>query len=123
MLRWVPSHEVVSAGVSSSRYRPIDRGGFAAVRTFMRLPHVTDPDPVGIDAAASRFRSTPRGATAPAFPAGGDPLRVLVATPYVPALEIDVQGAIRRDYRDLPGRDRRTFLQREAADRANRQAT
>jgi agmatinase len=92
--------------VGRARYRPIDSRvypRFAGVRTFMRLPHVTDLE--GVDAAAIgvpfdtavSFRSGARF--------GPEAIRSASALlrPYHPALEVDVLEVLSVvDYGDLP---------------------
>jgi agmatinase len=92
--------------VPTSRYRPIDARvfpRFAGIRTFMRLPHVTDP--AGIDAAAVGIPFD----TATSFRAGArfGPEAIRSASvllrPYHPALGIDVLDSLSVvDYGDLP---------------------
>jgi agmatinase len=90
----------------TNRYRPIDARiypRFAGIRTFMRLPHVTDTSALGAAAIGIPFD------TATSFRAGArfgpEAIRSASALlrPYHPALGIDVLDAVSvADYGDLP---------------------
>ena len=92
--------------VTTSRYRPIDARTyprFAGIRTFMRLPHVTDLADVSAAAVGIPFD------TATSFRAGArfGPEAIRSASvllrPYHPALGIDVLETVSVvDYGDLP---------------------
>jgi agmatinase len=92
--------------MASPRYRPIDARvypRFAGIRTFMRLPHVTDLE--NVDAAAIGIPFD----TATSFRAGArfGPEAIRSASvllrPYHPALGIDVLESVSVvDYGDLP---------------------
>jgi agmatinase len=106
--------------VAPFRYRPVDSRvypRFAGIRTFMRLPHVTDL--TGVDAAAvgipfdtaTSFRSGQRF--------GPEAIRSASALirPYNPALDVNVVDTLSIvDYGDLPvspGDTERTYAQVE----------
>jgi agmatinase len=92
--------------VSAGRHRPIDAKivpRFAGVRTFMRLPHVTELS--GVDAAAVGIPFD----TATSFRSGArfGPEQIRSAStllrPYHPVLDVDVLEALSVvDYGDLP---------------------
>jgi agmatinase len=92
--------------VTTSRYRPIDARvypRFAGVRTFMRLPHVTDVD--GVDAAAVGIPFDTATSFRPGARFGPEAIRSasVLLRPYHPALEVDVLEAVSVvDYGDLP---------------------
>jgi agmatinase len=97
---------MLGGGVAPFRYRPVDSRvypRFAGIRTFMRLPHVTDL--TGVDAAAvgipfdtaTSFRSGAR------FGPEGIRSASVLLRPYHPALDVDVLEALSVvDYGDLP---------------------
>jgi agmatinase len=92
--------------MTTSGYRPIDAmvyPRFAGIRTFMRLPHVTDLE--GVDAAAVGipFDTATSFRTGARF--GPEHIRSASALlrPYHPVLDIDVIEAVSVvDYGDLP---------------------
>ena len=103
-------------------YRPLDAQvipRFAGIRTFMRLPHVTDLE--GVDAAvfgipfdtATSFRTGAR------FGPEGIRSASALIRPYHPVLDVNVVDALSMvDYGDLPvspGDTERTYAQVEAA--------
>jgi agmatinase len=92
--------------VTKPRYRPIDARvypRFAGIRTFMRLPHVTDL--AGVDAAAVGIPFDTATSFRPGARFGPEAIRSASALlrPYHPALDIDVLEAVSVvDYGDLP---------------------
>ncbi len=92
--------------VTTPRYRPIDARiypRFAGVRTFMRLPHVTDLAGVQAAAVGIPFDTATSYRTGARF--GPEAIRSASALlrPYHPALDVDVPDAISVvDYGDLP---------------------
>jgi agmatinase len=92
--------------VAESRYRPVDSRvypRFAGVRTFMRLPHVTDLS--GVDAAAVGIPFDTATSFRPGARFGPEAIRSASALlrPYHPALDVDVLEAVSVvDYGDLP---------------------
>jgi agmatinase len=95
-----------SAHVSGQRYRPVDARiypRFAGVRTFMRLPHVSDL--AGVDAAAVGIPFDTATSFRPGARFGPEAIRSASALlrPYHPVLEVDVLDALSVvDYGDLP---------------------
>jgi agmatinase len=92
--------------VTESKPRPIDSRiypRFAGIRTFMRLPHVTELD--GVDAAAVGIPFDTATSYRPGARFGPEAIRSAstLLRPYHPALAIDVLDAISVvDYGDLP---------------------
>jgi agmatinase len=92
--------------VTKPRHRPIDARvypRFAGIRTFMRLPHVTDL--AGVDAAAVGIPFDTATSFRPGARFGPEAIRSASALlrPYHPALDIDVLEAVSVvDYGDLP---------------------
>ena len=97
---------ILLGAVTVPRYRPIDARvypRFAGIRTFMRLPHVTDL--AGVDAAAVGipFDTATSFRTGARF--GPEAIRSasVLMRPYHPALDVDVLEALSVvDYGDLP---------------------
>jgi agmatinase len=92
--------------VTRSRHRPIDARiypRFAGIRTFMRLPHVTDV--AALEAAAVGIPFDTATSFRPGARFGPEAIRSASALlrPYHPALDVDVLEAISvADYGDLP---------------------
>jgi agmatinase len=92
--------------VTPGRYRPVDARiypRFAGVRTFMRLPHVTDV--AGVDAAAVGIPFDTATSYRPGTRFGPEAIRSASALlrPYHPALDVDVLERLSVvDYGDLP---------------------
>jgi agmatinase len=92
--------------LTTSRYRPIDARvypRFAGIRTFMRLPHVTEL--VEVDAAAVGIPFDTATSFRPGARFGPEAIRSASALlrPYHPGLDIDVLEAVSVvDYGDLP---------------------
>src|SRR5262249_12736692 len=99
-------NEVTSGGVSGSSYRPVDARvypRFAGVRTFMRLPHVTDPGAVDAAAVGIPFDTATSFRPGARFRTEAIRSASVLLRPYHPALEIDVLEALSVvDYGDLP---------------------
>ncbi len=97
---------ILPGAVSGSRYRPIDARvypRFAGIRTFMRLPHVTDL--AGVDAAAVGIPFDTATSFRPGARFGPEAIRSasVLLRPYHPALDIDLLEAVSVvDYGDLP---------------------
>ena len=92
--------------MDGSRYRPIDARvypRFAGIRTFMRLPHVTDL--AGVDAVAVGIPFDTATSFRPGARFGPEAIRSasVLLRPYHPALGIDVlEASSVVDYGDLP---------------------
>jgi agmatinase len=92
--------------VARSRYRPVDARvypRFAGIRTFMRLPHVTDL--ADVDAAAVGIPFDTATSFRPGARFGPEAIRSasVLLRPYHPALDVDVLEALSVvDYGDLP---------------------
>src|SRR5690348_7292790 len=110
------------ARVTEPPYRPLDAQlipRFAGIRTFMRLPHVTDLE--GVDAAVYGipFDTATSYRTGPRF--GPEAIRSAssLIRPYNPALDVNVIDALQLvDYGDVPaspGATERTYGQIEEA--------
>jgi agmatinase len=97
---------MLGGGVAPSRYRPVDSRiypRFAGIRTFMRLPHVTDL--AGVDAAAVGIPFDTATSFRPGARFGPEGIRSasVLLRPYHPALDVDVLDALSVvDYGDLP---------------------
>ena len=92
--------------MTRSSYRPIDARvypRFAGVRTFMRLPHVTDTVDFGAAAVGIPFDTATSFRPGARFGPEGIRSASVLLRPYHPALEIDVLDALTVvDYGDLP---------------------
>ena len=92
--------------MTGSRYRPIDARvypRFAGVRTFMRLPHVTDTVDFGAAAVGIPFDTATSFRPGARFGPEGIRSASVLLRPYHPVLEIDVLDALTVvDYGDLP---------------------
>jgi len=92
--------------VGPPRHRPVDAliyPRFAGVRTFMRLPHVTDPAAVGAAVVGIPFDTATSFRTGARF--GPEAVRSASALlrPYHPVLDVDVLDALSvADFGDLP---------------------
>ena len=92
--------------MSPPRHRPVDAllyPRFAGVRTFMRLPHVTDPAALGAAVVGIPFDTATSFRTGARF--GPEAVRSASALlrPYHPVLDVDVLEALSvADYGDLP---------------------
>ena len=92
--------------MSGTRHRPADARiypRFAGVRTFMRLPYVTDL--AGVDAAAVGIPFDTATSFRPGARFGPEAVRAasVLLRPYHPALDVDVLDALAVvDYGDLP---------------------
>jgi agmatinase len=92
--------------MASPRYRPIDARvypRFAGIRTFMRLPHVTDLESVDAAAVGIPFDTATSFRTGARF--GPEAIRSasVLLRPYHPAFGIDVLESVSVvDYGDLP---------------------
>ena len=113
---------MLGGGVTPSRYRPVDSSvypRFAGIRTFMRLPHVTDL--AGVDAAAVGIPFDTATSFRPGARFGPEAIRSasVLLRPYHPALDVDVLEALSIvDYGDLPvapGDTEGTYRRIEAA--------
>jgi agmatinase len=108
--------------VQEPPFRPVDAQvypRFAGVRTFMRLPHVTDPEGVQAAAVGIPFDTATSYRTGARF--GPEAIRSASALlrPYHPALDVNVVEALSIvDYGDTPvspGDTERTYGQIEEA--------
>jgi agmatinase len=113
---------MLGGGVAPSRYRPVDSRiypRFAGIRTFMRLPHVTDL--AGVDAAAVGIPFDTATSFRPGARFGPEGIRSasVLLRPYHPALDVDVLEALSVvDYGDFPvapGDTEGTYRRIEAA--------
>lgn len=92
--------------VTGSGHRPIDSRiypRFAGIRSFMRLPHLTDLD--GVDAAAVGIPFDTGTSFRPGARFGPEAIRSasVLLRPYHPVLDVDVPEALSIvDYGDLP---------------------
>src|SRR5438105_3889525 len=92
--------------MSPPRHRPVDAllyPRFAGVRTFMRLPHITDPAALGAAVVGIPFDTATSFRTGARF--GPEAVRSASALlrPYHPVLDVDVLEALSvADYGDLP---------------------
>jgi agmatinase len=113
---------MLRGAVAESRYRPVDARvypRFAGIRTFMRLPYVTDL--AGVDAAAVGIPFDTATSFRPGARFGPEAIRSasVLLRPYHPALDIDVLEALSVvDHGDLPvapGDTEGTYRRIEAA--------
>ena len=92
--------------MSTSRYRPIDSRvypRFAGVRTFMRLPYMTDLANVDVAVVGVPFDTATSYRSGARFGPEGIRSASVLLRPYHPVLEIDVLDALSVvDYGDLP---------------------
>jgi agmatinase len=101
-----PVRAILSGAVTDARHRPVDARvypRFAGVRTFMRLPHLTELS--GVDAAAVGIPFDTATSFRPGARFGPEAIRAASALlrPYHPALDVDVLDTLSVvDHGDLP---------------------